>query len=335
MNAPTTAVLALMRPVLGELFPPDLIDRLARSVRLDPELVLERFDTPEAAAALAPAEILVTGWGCPRIDAALLDRAPRLRAVIHAAGSVKHIIDPECWERGIAVSSAAAANALPVAEYTHAVAVLAAKRAFALSHSYAAGETGLEYAPGRSPALGGTVAGVIGASRIGRLVIPLLIGSGCEVLLYDPYIDPAEAAGLGVEAVGLDELCRRARLITVHAPATAETRHMIDDRRLAAMADGTVLINTSRGSLIDTEALLRHAGSGRIEAVLDVTDPEPLPAGHPLFSLPNVLITPHLAGAHGTEVRQLGEHAVAEVERFVAGEPLLTPVFAADLARIA
>jgi phosphoglycerate dehydrogenase-like enzyme len=119
-----------------------------------------------------------------------------------------------------------------------------------------------------------------------------------------------------------------------------ETRRLIDDRRMGLMRDGGIIVNTGRGALIDTEALLRHCGgfpgrTGRLDAVLDVTDPEPLPVGHPLFALPNVLVTPHIAGALGTELSALGDFAVAEVGRFLHGEPLLGAVALEDLTRIA
>ncbi|NUR24577.1 MAG: hydroxyacid dehydrogenase, partial [Catenulispora sp.] len=182
--------------------------------------------------------------------------------------------------------------------------------------------------------------GVIGASRIGRLVLPMLVRQGFRVLVADPTLTPAEAAALGpvpgsVELVGLDELLRRSDVVSVHAPSLPETRHLLDDARLALMRDGSVLVNTARGALVDTEALVRHCASGRIDAFLDVTDPEPLPPGHPLFLLPNVMVTPHLAGAMGTEVAGLGDFAIAEVERYLKGLPLLGTVREDDLARIA
>jgi phosphoglycerate dehydrogenase-like enzyme len=110
---------------------------------------------------------------------------------------------------------------------------------------------------------------------------------------------------------------------------------MIGKDQLAAMKDNAVLINTARGMLVDTEALIAELRAGRIEAVLDVTDPEPLPADSPLFSMPNVQLTPHIAGAMGNEVPRLLEQAIGEVERLAAGLPLSRPVTAADLARIA
>ncbi|MCF6476980.1 hydroxyacid dehydrogenase, partial [Nonomuraea sp. MG754425] len=122
---------------------------------------------------------------------------------------------------------------------------------------------------------------------------------GARVLLSDPYAGEEEAARLGARTVPLDELCRAADLVTVHAPELPETRGLLDGRRLALLRDGAVLINTARGALIDTDALVRHCAAGRISAVLDVTDPEPLPAGHALLGLPNVLVTPHISGARG------------------------------------
>jgi phosphoglycerate dehydrogenase-like enzyme len=217
-------------------------------------------------------------------------------------------------------------------DFTLAAITLAGKRAFGLASAYAAGQ----YAPfDQRTGNDGRVIGVVGASRIGWRVITRLVAAGYRVLVADPYLDPARAAELGAELTDLDEVCRRCDVLTLHAPALPETLHLIDERRLGLLPSGAVVINTARGSLVDTEALARACATGRIDACLDVTDPEPLPAGHPLFGLANVWITPHLAGVQGSEVRRLGEFAVAEVERFVAGEPLLGAVYADQLALLA
>ncbi|GAA1310344.1 hydroxyacid dehydrogenase [Saccharothrix xinjiangensis] len=317
------AVFALAPWAFADVFPPDLIARLRQVVDVDPT-TFTSFEGPVAAAALAEADVLITGWGCPRVDADVLAAAPRLRAVVHAAGTVKTCVDPVVFERGLVVSSAAEANAVPVADYTLAVLVLGAKRVFSRARKYA---TAVEGAPpdwlsGAGTGLHGRTVGVIGASRVGRLVLRRLRSFDVEVLLHDPHVTAAEAASLGVEPVGVDDLCRRSDVVTVHAPALPETRHMLDGRRLGLLPEGALVVNTARGSLIDTEALVRVCASGRISAVLDVTEPEPLPAGHPLFALPNVLITPHLAGAQGRELRRIGEFAVAEVDRLLKGAPL-------------
>ncbi|WP_433365373.1 hydroxyacid dehydrogenase [Streptosporangium sp. CA-115845] len=329
----TSAAFAMQPRLLPEIFPPDLRHRLSLVTRVD-ERVIESFDGP------LDVEILITGWGCPMIDADVLAAAPRLRAVVHAAGSVKGHLTAEVFDRGIAVSSAAEANAQPVAEFTLAMLVLAAKQAIVKARAYSTRGWSGDPLPGvATPSEGGgligAVVGVIGASRVGRLVMERLRDHGAHILLSDPYIGPAQAAALGARPVPLDDLCREAELVTVHAPALPETRGLLDERRLALLRDGAVLVNTARGSLIDTDALVRHCATGRIGAVLDVTDPEPLPLGHPLLALPNVLVTPHLSGARGRELRRLGEFAVAEVERLARGLPLRGTVRPADLDRIA
>ncbi|RJL32912.1 hydroxyacid dehydrogenase [Bailinhaonella thermotolerans] len=316
------------------VFTPRTLARLHELADVRPG-VLGAFTGPDADAALASAEVLLTGWGCPRIDGTVLDRAPGLRAILHTAGTVKTFLDREVLARGVRISTAAAANAIPVAEYTLAAIVFGAKRAFALAHGYA--RTGRKRDLSGVAWLGthGLTVGVVGASRIGRLVIDRLRTLDADVLVHDPYLDPGEARRLRAEPVGLDELCRRSHVVTLHAPDVPSTRRLIDRRRLGLMRDGTLIVNTARGSLIEEAALLDELASGRLDAVLDVTDPEPLPPRSPLFELPNVLVTPHIAGALGNEQARLGALAVAELARYAAGEPLAYEVLARDWEKIA
>ncbi|MFI9205052.1 hydroxyacid dehydrogenase [Streptomyces sp. NPDC053048] len=284
--------------------------------------------------ALARAGILITSWGSPQLTEKFLRAAPRLQAVLHAAGSVKHLVTEAVWDRGIVVSSAAEANAGPVAEYTYALIVLAAKKTLTAASRYAGDE-------GRWPGFldrrggDGMTVGVVGASRIGRQVMSRLraADAGYRVLLYDPYVDGPYVDG--AESVSLETLCRKSTVVTLHAPELPETRHLLNADRLALIPDGGTVINTARGSLIDTEALVRECASGRLDAFLDVTDPEPLPQGHPLLELPNVLVTPHIAGAQGSEVRRLGVWVVEEAERWVRGLPLRGRVEKDELHRLA
>ncbi|UNM16418.1 hydroxyacid dehydrogenase [Streptomyces formicae] len=334
-----------MNPQVAEgVLPADLRTRIETLLHIDPTAVIDDFRDPQAAAALARAEVLVSCWGCPPLDEETLAGAPRLRVVIHAAGSVKGLAIPEDrWGRSLRVSSAAAANALPVAQYTLGAILLAGKRSFGLAANYRThGTYGFRAYPTSSDTGNtGRTVGVVGASRIGRIVLELLRPHGFRLLVADPHLDAAEAASLGAELTGIDDLLRRSDIVTLHAPLLPETQGLIDDRRLGLMRDGAILINTARGGLVDTDALVRHCAgrvpgrTGRIDAVLDVTEPEPLPTDHELFSLPNVLVTPHIAGALGRELRLLGEFAADEVERFVQGRPLLGEVTVADLPSIA
>jgi phosphoglycerate dehydrogenase-like enzyme len=304
------AVVLMMRPDLPErLFDPE---RLAEVAELVP---LER------------AEVVLSGWGCPPLDAAVLERAGALRAIVHAAGGVKGHVTDACWDRGLMVSTAAGANAEPVAEYTLARILLAGKAADRMAHAYRARRAAIDLTS-EFPEVGnlGKTVGIVGASRIGRRVIELLDPFDLRVLVSDPYVEG------GVE---LDELLAVSDVVSLHAPSLPSTRHMLDARRLALLRDGATLINTARGALIDQDALVAELVSGRIDAVIDVTEPAILPADSPLYDLPNVVLTPHVAGAVGVEVRRLGASALDELERYGRGEPFAHPVTRADLDRVA
>lgn len=333
------ALLLSMGPGIAErLLTDGHRERLAALTRTDPHLVAHDLTAPgpRVAEALAEAELLLTCWGAPPLTAAVLDRAPRLKAVVHAAGSVKHHVTEACWDRGLTVTSAAAANALPVAEYTLAAILFAGKRILHSARRYE--EVRADHAWLAESAAWGNyrrTVGLVGASRIGRRVIELLRPFDFEVLLHDPYVEPAEARALGVELVGLDTLCARGSIVSVHAPQLPSTHRMIGAPQLALMPDGATLVNTSRGSLIDERALLPHLTSGRLHAVLDVTDPEVPAPDSPLWTLPNVLLTPHVAGSLGNELHRMADRALEEVARYGRGEPFAEEVRASDLTRSA
>jgi phosphoglycerate dehydrogenase-like enzyme len=316
-----TVMLGMDSDTLDRVLTPRLRARLERVAYV----AADRFaGVPrEDAGVLGEVEVLLTGWGCPRITAEVLDAAPNLRAIVHAAGTVKTFVDPVVFSRGITVSTAVSANAVPVAEFTVAAIVMAGKRAFRLSAEYSrTGRKPDAHPPGNN----GTTVGILGASRIGRMVIDRLRAFDFTVLVSDPYLE---------DSVGLDRLFGESDIVSIHAPLLPETEHLVDARLLSRMRDGAVLINTARGRIVDHAALERECVSGRIDAILDVTDPEPLPADSPLFRLPNVFVTPHLAGALGNEVERLGEVAVGEIERYAAGRPLQHAIDPSEFDRIA
>ncbi|WP_181801580.1 hydroxyacid dehydrogenase [Streptomyces shenzhenensis] len=326
-----TALFAMNPVHLHELFPPRQMTRLQELVRVDSELVVHDFSDPRATAALAEAEVLVTGWGCPHIDARVLDAAPRLHTVLHAAGSVRSLVSDAFWDRGLTCASAADANAVPVAEYSLAAILLAGKDAFALRERFR--RERVHPATTDYSAVGnlGRRVGVIGASRVGRRLLELLRPFDLEVSLYDPYVDEVTAKKLGAVSRSLQDLLRTSDIVSLHAPDLPATRHLLDRERLALIPDGGVLINTSRGALIDHAALTDELTSGRLSAVLDVTDPEPLPASSPLYQLPNVFLTPHIAGSLGNELERLGRTVVDELGRLTRGLPLAHQVGRAEL----
>lgn len=316
---------------------PELLRRIEGLARILDEAPMTCFDDERARRLLAEAEILVTGWGAPPFDGTALAQAPRLRLIVHAAGTVKGLIDEDVFDAGIAVSHAAEANAVPVAEFTLAAIIFAGKQVFRFRDLYAADRNRARIHRLQGEPIGNyrRTVGIVGASRIGRRVIELLRHFDYRILLYDPLVGPEGAAALGAEKADLDPLMARSDIVSLHAPSLPETRQMIDARRLSLMKEGATLINTARGALVDEAALIDRLKTGAIHAVIDVTDPEVPEASSPLYDLPNVFLTPHIAGAIGLERTRLGEMAVDEIARFVAGRPLDFEIRKADLERIA
>jgi len=316
-------VIAMNRQVADKLIDEDTRARLVAVSDTDPDLVVDDFTTPAARRALADADVLFTGWGCPPVDEQVLRDAPRLRAVVHVAGSVKHHVTDACWRRGIAVSSAAAANALPVAEYTVAAVLMSNKRVPAIADRFRRSRVWLDW-QAEFPWLGNyrLRVGVVGASKIGRRVIELLRPFDLDVVVADPYLAASEAKSLGVALTSLDDLVSTSHVVSLHAPELPETKHLMDARRLALMPTGATLINTSRGSLVDTGALITELRDGRLHAVLDVTDPDVLPTDSPLFTTPNLVLTPHIAGSLGNELSRMTALALDELGRLARGVPL-------------
>ncbi|AQS65067.1 Hydroxypyruvate reductase [Rhizobium rhizogenes] len=303
---------------------PQALERLSQSVDIIDISRICDFHNPSVKDQLERTDILLTGWGCPDIGARELALMPRLKLISHAAGTVKYFLSQAVFERGITVCSAAEANAQPVAEFTQAMILLAGKRVFSFRRLYG-NDRGRENVDRlQSQAIGnlGRTVGVVGASRIGRRVINLLKPFDLDIILFDPFLSAAEAERLGVRLVALDALMAISDVISLHAPSLPQTRHMIGAEALARMKDGATLINTARGALVDEEALLAELKTGRIEAVIDVTDPEVPPPDSAFYSLPNVFLTPHIAGAVGLERARLGDMAIAEIERFCQGAAL-------------
>jgi phosphoglycerate dehydrogenase-like enzyme len=288
--------------------------------------------------ALRQVEVLITSWGAPRLTAARLDRLPRLRAVFHCAGSVRELVSEAFWERNLIVTTAADANAVPVAEFTFATIVLANKGALRAMRAPLGPASATPLDPMPPTVLGnlGRRIGVVGFSRIGRRVVDLLGAlDDTEVLVADPHVDAATVAAAGARLLPLAEVLPQVDVLTLHAPALPSTRRMIGASQLAALRDGATLINTARGALVDHDALAAECRTGRLNAVLDVTEPEPLPRDSELLGLRNVVITPHLAGSLGSETRRLVDSALDDLEAWVRHGAAPNRVTAVDLAHSA
>lgn len=279
------------------------------------------------------ADVAITSWGCPNLDNAILDHAPNLRAVFHAAGSVKPIVTDDLWERGIRVSSANGPLGRGVAETALGLTITSLKDMWHLSRRMES--SGWSETRVNVRELYDVTIGVIGAGKAGQYYIDLLRNFDVDVLIYDPFVTEEKAQSMGAVKVELEELMTRADVVSIHAPSLPATHKMINAARLKLMKDDAIIINTARGSIIDEPALIAELQKGRLFACIDVTDPEPPPADHPFRSLPNCILLPHIAGSVNNGVRRLGQFSIDELKRFIAGEALEGEVLQEQMASLA
>lgn len=295
---------------------------------------LSREEVLDDLSILADAEIIMSGWSGPRLDEEFLEAAPRLRAFFYGAGTLKNNVTDAVWERDLVVTSSWAANAVPVAEYC------LSQILFCLKHGWQQAMLAERERTWRRrhdvPGAYGSTVGLISLGMIGRKTLELLRPIEVEVIVYSTSTTPEEAGQMGVELCSLDDIFRRSDVISLHTPLLPQTRGMITGRHFEMMKEGACFINTARGAVVRQAEMIRVLNHRPdIMAVLDVTDPEPPPPESPLWEMPNVVLTPHIAGALGPECRRLGRYAVEELRRFLRGKPLKWRVTEAIFRRMA
>lgn len=317
--------------------------RLIYPESIDAELsaYLEFAGPPQSAESirenlnlLADVEVIFTGWGMAPLESELLAHAPRLRAVFHAAGTVRYFMTPEAWARGLVVCTANEINAIPVAEYTLAAILFGLRRGW---HYAAAVRTqrNLWYAKDLPGSYGTTVA-VISLGAVGRLVCERLRSFDVRVIACDPFCSAQRATELGVELVSLDEVFRRGDIVSLHAPLLPETTGMIRREHFAAMKRGATFLNTARGALVrESEMIEVLRERPDLHAVLDVTETEPPAPDSSLYELANVVLTPHIAGTCDREAERLGRAMIEDFYRWRKGEPLRHQISETQAARLA
>ena len=255
--------------------------------------------------------------GLDTIDAAALAAADGLRIVARYGVGVDNVDLAAAAARGIVVTNTPGANARSVAELAMALLLLLARPVARAAAETRAG--GWPRLPGLS--LAGKTVGLIGFGAIGRQTARLLAGFDCRLLAYDPLLNEATAAALGVRAASLDELLAASDFVSLHAPVTPETRGLVDAAFLAQMKPGASLINTARGELVDEAALLDALTSGRLRgAALDAFTTEPPGGDNPLLALPNVIATPHMGAHTDGATTAMGRMALADCLAVLRGE---------------
>ncbi|MBC2593734.1 hydroxyacid dehydrogenase [Ruficoccus amylovorans] len=281
-------------------------------------------------------EIIFSGWNAPVLNAELLHALPSLKAFFYGAGTVRYFVTDAFWERNIRLTSAYTANAIPVAEYTMASIVFALKRAW--TKNYALRQGRIDHASQEvSGVYTGSRVGIISLGAIGRLICQRLSQFELDVVAYDPFASESLFQELSVRRVPtLEALFSGCDVVSLHAPKLPETEGMITGELLQLMPRNATFINTSRGAIVDENALVRVLKNRPdIFAVLDVITDETAYCTTPLLTLPNVFLTPHIAGSAGRECHRLGDMAREECHRYLAGEPALVPVTPDNIVRMA
>ena len=266
-------------------------------------------------------EIVLGGWGIPRLDAAFFEICPAVRLVLYAAGAVNRFMTADVWARNISVCTANSANGVAVAEYTIAQVYMCLKRIYQYASRVRTGHNHNHDLP-VAGGLGSTL-GLVSLGAIGRLVIERLRISDLQIVAFDPFVSKLEAQALGVQLCSLEEVFAISDVVSCHAPWLPETEGLLTASHFGTMKKNASFINTARGAIVrESELIAVLQSRPDLFAILDVTWPEPPHADSPLYTLPNVLLTPHIAGTMGAECRRMSQLILAELDRYLAGEPL-------------
>ena len=335
MMAESSILVSVPEPLRGEILTAETHSHLERLGRVTYNDDGRNWSAAELAERLPGVDVLLASWGLPSLDETVLADADRLRLVAYAAGSVKGWATDALFDRGIAVTHAARRIADSVAEFSLMAAMLGLRQAAELDRQLRAGIAWPKETPQPTHEIRGCAVGLLGMGYVGQQAAALFRAVGADVWAYDPYLPHERAQELGVRLSPLDELLQTCRVISVHLPVTDETHHLLGARELALIQDGAVLVNTARAWVMDQGALLAELRTGRFWAALDVFDPEPLPGDHPLRSLENVLLTPHVAGRTVESYTGLMATMADEIARFLHSEPLCHQVTREMLATMA
>lgn len=285
---------------------------------------------------LSEVEVIFSGWGAPLMDEEFLCMCPSLQAVFYGAGSVRSFVTESFWNRGIILVSAAAANATSVAEYTLSQILFSLKHGWFWQRQLKQLKKYPRHSDLHPPGNYQSTIGLVSLGMIGREVARMLREFDHRIVAFDPHIDDSTLQALGIEGASLDEIFRVSDVVSLHAPRLPETKGMITGEHFASMKQGATFINTARGIIVrESEMIEVLASRPDLTAILDVVFPEPPDSKSPLFDLPNVILTPHIAGAIGPECRRLGQLVCSELDRFLNNEPLLHTVNHSQLGRMA
>ncbi len=289
-------------------------------------------DVCEHQELLANTELLFSTWGMPSLTSRELDHLPKLKAVFYAAGSVKSFAGP-LLERGITVISANIPNAIPVAEFTLSQIIFALKQGWQHHQQLHSIPNAKGFQELPITGLYGATVGIISLGTIGTKLCELLMPFDVQKLVYDPFVKEASLQKYDLQKTSLEALFAQSDVVTVHTPALKETAGLITGKLLESMKPFSTFINTSRGVLVKEDEMIEVLQRRPdITAILDVTLSEPPLEGSPLYHMPNVVLTPHIAGSKGKEIARMTDWIIQECANYIEGKPLKLAVNANTLA---
>lgn len=286
-------------------------------------LLLDRDDDDERRAKMAEADAVIVA--ATPLRRHLIESAPRLAFVHHQGVGYQDTVDVGALaERGIPLALTPGGTTVGVAEHTVLLILAALRRLPFADAELRAGRFHINALRPVSRELKGRTVGLLGAGRIGQAVAERLRPFGVKLIYFDPASLPTSAeAALGLQRRELEALLAEADIVTLHMPLTAATRHIVDGTALGRMKAGAFLVNTARGGLVDEAALIAALRSGRLAgAALDVFDPEPPGPDHPLYAMPNVVLTPHVSAGTRDAYTEKMAAIFANLGRFWRGEPV-------------
>lgn len=286
---------------------------------------LQTKDTAALRAGCADADAVITQFA--PITAEVIGGMARARAIVRYGIGVDNVDLAAARARGIPVCNVPDYCLDEVADHTLAFILALTRQVVPQTTAVQAGRWTLGCPPAALRTLARATVGVVGFGRIGRGVVRRLVAFGGRVLVSDPVADPAAIVAAAAEPAPLERLLAESDIVTLHCPSLPETRGLIGRATIARMKPGAMVVNLSRGDLVDPEALVEALAAGRLSgAALDVFAPEPIPAGHPILSRPDVVLAPHIASVSGPSMERLRRTAADLAVAAIRGEPLPTIV---------
>ncbi|MCH9039136.1 MAG: hydroxyacid dehydrogenase [Chloroflexi bacterium] len=305
----------------GEVFGQGRRQTIEKLTDLYPPVVNSgNFD--EHAHSLGEVEVVFATWGMLNLTPEQLAKLPKLKAVFYAAGNVKAFAQP-LVDNDIILVSAWDTNAIPVAEMALAQILLSCRGYYRTVREYYGAHVQARAKAFHRPGVNGETIGLIGMGMIGKRLNTLLKSFGFRVIAHDPFLSEEQAADLGVERVSLEDLFRRAYIVSNHMPDLPSTKNALGGPLFNSMRDGATFINTGRGAqVVEKDLIETLRNRPDLTALLDVAYPEPPLAGSDLWTLPNVWLSPHIGGSVGDEVVRMADCVIEEFQAWESGKPL-------------